>query len=424
MKNIFRKIIVFLLKTEARLILRRYKPKIVAVTGTVGKTSAKEAIALILGTKFSVRKNEKSYNSEFGVPLTIIGAKSAWGNVFGWFAILAKGIVAIFKKQDYPEWLVLEAGVDRPGDMKEFVSWIKPDVAVITAIGSVDDVSVHVENFKNQEELIKEKLKLAQNVKNDGITILNGDDTSLSAFREKSSNNIISYGFNEKNDLRASNFAVGSAFKIDYDGNIVPCRLAGAISKQHVFAVLAGLAVGLSQDLNLIEMIEAVASFKTLPGRMNVLEGIKNSTIIDDTYNASPIAVTAGLEALAEFQATRRISVLGDMLELGKFSADEHRKIGKLIKEKGINLLFVVGQRAKFISEGTLKAGFAQENIFEFQNSTEAAPAIKEKIQEGDVVFVKGSQSMRMEKIVEQIMARPEDAEKLLVRQEPEWKRR
>ncbi|MBU3925894.1 hypothetical protein KJ763_01865, partial [Patescibacteria group bacterium] len=123
-KKIFKNIIVFLLRVEAKLILRRYKPKIIAVTGTVGKTSSKDAIYTILSPDFHVRKSEKSYNSELGVPLTIIGAKTAWNNFFEWFLILFKGIKLLIAKYDYPKWLVLEMGVDRPKDMKRLVSYV------------------------------------------------------------------------------------------------------------------------------------------------------------------------------------------------------------------------------------------------------------------------------------------------------------
>ena len=151
-KQITKKIIITILKLEAGLILWKYKPKIIAITGTVGKTSAKDAINTILSQEFYVRKSEKSYNSEFGVPLTVIGAKSAFNNLFKWLLIFAKGAKLLIVKHDYPQILILEAGVDRPNDMSFLTSWLKPDMAVITGFGNVP---VHIEFFKNVDELAK-----------------------------------------------------------------------------------------------------------------------------------------------------------------------------------------------------------------------------------------------------------------------------
>src|SRR3989344_3606456 len=137
MKNIFKKIVVAILKLEAKLILARFKPKIIAVSGTVGKTSAKEAIALVLESEFNIRKSEKSYNSEIGVPLAVIGAKTGWGSFKQWLLIIFKGIKVFLFFANYPKILILEMGVDRPKDMGKMVSWVKPYAAVISAMGTV-----------------------------------------------------------------------------------------------------------------------------------------------------------------------------------------------------------------------------------------------------------------------------------------------
>ena len=154
LKNFFKKIIIAILRFEAKLILARFKPKIIAVSGTVGKTSAKEAVALVLGSEFDIRKSEKSYNSEIGVPLAIIGSKTGWGSFKQWLLIIFKGIKVFLLSTNYPKILILEMGVDRPKDMEKMVSWIKPYAAVITAMGTVP---VHVQYFNGPEELINEK---------------------------------------------------------------------------------------------------------------------------------------------------------------------------------------------------------------------------------------------------------------------------
>lgn len=423
-KNFLKQIVIFLLKIEAMLILRKYKPKIVAVSGTVGKTSTKDAIALVLSGVFNARKSEKSYNSEIGVPLTIIGVQSAWNNFLQWILVLFAGAKIVISKEKYPEWLAIELGVDRPGDMEKLMKWISPDVAVITALG---EIPVHIEYFRGADEVAKEKAKLIQKLKQGDYAILNGDDMAVLALREKTKANVITFGFSEMNDLVASNYRVspdGITFKVDYKGNIIPVRLFNLYGRHYVYSALAAIGVGISQGLNLIEMAETLSKFNPPPGRLNLLEGIKKTFILDDSYNSSPLAAAAALDALNELPAQRKIAVLGDMLELGKFTIDEHKKVGRKIKEMKFDLLFTVGPRSKFLAEEALAAGFNPKKIFEFSTSDEAKKIVQEKIQEGDLILIKGSQSMRMEKIVEEIMLHPELKERLLVRQEKEWQNR
>lgn len=426
-------VVIALLKWEAILILKKYKPKIVAVTGTVGKTSVKDAVATILESKFTVRKSEKSYNSDFGVPLTILGAESGWNNPIKWILILLEGLRLIVARGEYPKWLVLEMGVDRPGDMDRLVSWIKPDVATVVMLG---ETPVHVEFFKDTTEVVREKIKLARAVDPSGYVVLNGDDEKIAFYAESIKANVLTFGFSEGNDLVASNYAIaykeedgkkipeGVSFKVDYGGKIVPVRLAGVFGKQFVYNALSALGMSVALGLNLVEAAETLSFFESPPGRLKLLEGIKNSYIIDDTYNSSPIASEAALEVLKDLPAARRIAVLGDMLELGKHTIDEHKKLGDLICENEINLLFTVGPRSKFIAEEARERGFDDKNIFEFSIADEVRIPLQNKMGPGDLVLIKGSQSMRMEKIVEEIMAHPEDKEKLLVRQDKEWQNR
>lgn len=423
-KLILKKTIEVLLKWEAVLILKKYKPRIVGVTGTVGKTSTKDAIALVMSLEFKVRKNEKSYNNEIGVPLTIIGVQSASGNPFAWLGILWQGLKVIIKKVAYPEWLVLEMGVDRPGDMEKMISWIKPDVVVATMIG---ETPVHVEFFKTPDELLKEKMKLAKVVGEHGYIVLNGDDEDLLEYKDKFKARVLTYGFSKENDLIASNYALtieGISFKVDYKGIIVPIRLKNIFGEQNVYTALAALTVGLSQGLNFVEMAEKLQEYKAPPGRLNLLEGIKNTKILDDSYNSSPIAVLAGLEVLQMLPGKRKIAVLGDMLELGKFTIVEHRKIGSQLRKSGVDILFAVGPRSKFIAEAARENRMSEKKIFEFSCSYEACQTLQETIKEGDLILIKGSQGMRMEKITEEIMAYPELKADLLVRQEKEWEGR
>ena len=157
---------------------------------------------------------------------------------------------------------------------------------------------------------------------------------------------------------------------------------------------------------------------------MNIIEGNRNSVIIDDTYNSSPVALNEALETLKTLDKVRyKIAVLGDMLELGKFTTEEHKKAGKKVADIA-DILVTVGLRSQSIAEGALDAGMSEKNIFQFENSREAGKFVDSILEAGDIVLVKGSQGTRMEKTVEEIMAHPEDKEKLLVRQDPDWKKR
>src|SRR3989344_2082713 len=165
MRSVFKQLVVTLLRLEARAVLKKYKPKIVAVTGSVGKTSAKDAIYSVLAEGSHVRKSEKSFNSEIGLPLTILGAPNAWSNPLKWIENLFDGLFLIIFPAKYPEWLVLEVGADRPGDIKSLATWLPVDVAVITRL---PEVPVHVEYFDSPEEVVEEKAALIHALKSGG----------------------------------------------------------------------------------------------------------------------------------------------------------------------------------------------------------------------------------------------------------------
>jgi UDP-N-acetylmuramoyl-tripeptide--D-alanyl-D-alanine ligase len=416
-----KRFIIFLLTLEARVMLWRFKPTIITITGSVGKTSTKEAVATLLGEHSTVRKSPKSYNSDFGVPLAILGLESAWSSPVGWIKNLMTGFAKIISLSSYPEYLVLEMGVDRPGDLNSLLEWVHPDIAIITAIGSIP---VHVEFFENPEKVAEEKSKLAQAVPENGTVILNADDKIILSMKSKTKARVITYGFGSEAVLRASGYKLltergkpsGITFKIDYDGKMMPIKIHGLIGIQNVYALLATASLGISRGLHLVEIAEGLARCQPLPGRLNLIDGARDTLLIDDSYNASPIAAVAALDVLASVPAKRKIAVLGDMLELGKYTADEHRKMGELAGQAA-DIIVGVGVRAKYMEEGALKP------FHWFSNADQAGGFLKEFIVEGDVILIKGSQSMRMEKITECLMAHPEDAKDLLVRQDLYWRK-
>lgn len=432
MKFLTKKLVIFLLTLEARLVLLRYRPKIVAVTGSVGKTATKDAIFAVLEKKFSVEKSPKSFNSDIGVPLAILrGKKSAWGNIFGWILILIRGFFILLYSPRYPKWLILETGVDRPGDMARLTRYIKPDCVVVTRFG---ETPVHLEFFSSREALIREKALLVRALKKGGFLVVNMDDADAYALRKETDAKVITYGMDGNAMFRASykaftyrkedNFSEGVIAKLEFDGKMIPFSLSGTLGLHYVSSALAAFAVGYELG---VSVLDAVAQLKTMtfpPGRMNILEGLHGSVIIDDSYNSSPVALAAALRAFKELSVSgRKIAVLGDMLELGAASDTEHKKAGECAAEVA-GYLVTVGVRARFVRDGAEGKGMKAENMSHFDSSEEAGAFLKEFVRKGDAILVKGSQGMRMERAVAAILAHPELRKELLVRQEEEWERR
>jgi len=435
MKTTFRKILTYLLRIESRLVLFKYKPRIIAITGSVGKTSTKDAVFAGLSHISYVRKSEKSYNSEIGLPLTVLGLSNGWNNPLMWIKNLAKGFWLFLAPHKYPKWLVLEVGVGHPGDMQKTASWLKTDVVIITAIGATPS---HIEFFNSRKQIIEEKSKLIKTLKQGGLLILNADDEDVLEMKHKTKNLVLTYGFNKDANVVGSgenilyDEVVGSAehdvnepkgiiFRVDAGGDSLPVVIEGVFGRNHIYAALATMALATGLKLNVLNVINSLKSYDVPPGRMRLLKGAGNCFIIDDTYNSSPLACESALKTLSEIKlGGRRIAVLGDMLELGKHTEESHKNIGKVAKES-CDLLVIVGLRAQGIKDGATEAGMKAEDIFEFLDSYKAREFIKTFIQKGDLVLVKGSQSMRMERIVEEILLDKENKEKLLVRQEEEW---
>jgi UDP-N-acetylmuramoyl-tripeptide--D-alanyl-D-alanine ligase len=220
MKSFLKKIVSNILIWESKRVIKKYKPKVVAVTGSVGKTVTKDAIYTLISHFEYTRKSEKSFNSELGVPLTVLGMPNAWSSFVGWVENIGEGLILPLRGEKYPNWLVLEVGVDRPGDIDKF-SWLKPDVVVFTRFPKTP---VHVEYFESPEQVIEEKRKLKEYLKPEGALVVNLDDARMADEKVKEGQSKISYGFSESATLRAFDYEVlyknempaGIAFKVKF----------------------------------------------------------------------------------------------------------------------------------------------------------------------------------------------------------------
>lgn len=424
MKNVLRKI----LRRLARLTIWRYRPGIIGVTGSAGKTSAKLAVKAVLSEGRTVRASPGNLNSDFGVLLAILGdwserdlALVTHGTPEGtrraeklWFWVRVVATSAwriIVRTMEYPEILILEYGADKPGDIKYLLTIARPNVSIITAIG---DVPVHVEHYTGPEEVAREKGRLIEFLPVGGFAVLNGDDPMVRNLRSRTRARVITYGFDRGEELRIMRFEhkirrdgipEGISFKLEYGSSIVPVRIPHVFGRTHAYAAAAAASVGIIFGMNLVTISEALSHYKPAGSRMQLIRGIRSSFVMDDAYNASPIAMRFALETLYDLPAKRRIAVLGDMLELGRHSDEAHARVGRFTA-KTADVLFAIGARAKGIAEAARLEGMKKGSIFIFDSADTAKMAVRDFIKPDDLVLVKGSHSMRLDRIVEELRER------------------
>lgn len=409
------KIIQKLLKILAKSVIEKRKPTVVAITGSVGKTTTKEAIAKVLSKNFKVRSNNKNYNNELGVPLTILGCQIDYkrNKILQLWGVLVYWLQARFFDKDYPEILVLEMGADKPGDIKYFCDFIPVTVGVLTEIG----IS-HLENFKTRQNLATEKGYLIRNVVKNGMAVYNYDNKTVREIGEKIAVSKIGYGLEEKADMTATDIinkievseaarqVNGINFKLNYQGKSLPVRLKNGVGNGVVYSALAAFSVGIYFELNLIEMIESLKDFGPCSGRMSLLEGKNGSVVIDDSYNSAPASLKLALDLVDNIKADRKIIILGDMLELGDEEKKSHQKIGEEVAEIKPDYFIAIGSRMEEAVDNYLKKSYNKDSLMVFENAEEAKDLIGDLVGLGDLVLVKGSRGMEMDKIVKVLKER------------------
>jgi UDP-N-acetylmuramyl pentapeptide synthase len=372
-----------------------------------------------------VRKSEKSFNSEFGVPFTILGVGNPWHNPLAWFAVFKRALALLLLPNQYPNLLVLEVGSGKPGDLAHILRIVSPDVVVVTRL---PEIPVHVEAYASPEAVREEEFSPAYALVPHAPLIISSDDPYAVRAAARTTAQVVTYGSDEATVqvrdpalYEEEGKVVGMKASVTHGEEKGTLVVLGSVGIPQVLSGLAALTTGVACGVPLQEAIEALrVHYEPPPGRGRLLEGCNGSVIIDDSYNASPMAVEAALETLRTFpHATRRIAVLGDMLELGRYSVSEHERIATLAHESA-DLVIGVGIRARAF---VLAPEKTRVEATHFDSSREAAEKLPGIIRKGDVVLVKGSQSIRTERIVEALLCDPAHASRL-VRQERGWKKK
>ena len=456
------------LASAARRAIKRERPTIVAITGSVGKSSAKEAIAVALGARepgTDVRATIRNYNNEYGLPFTIFNVRAPGRDPFAWLTVLWRAFwVGWGMGRIGAATLVLEMSADHKGDLSWLTSIARPDISVVTAIAPA-----HAEYIGTLDEIAHEKATLVRALANDGLAILNADDPLVTAMRKETRAETVYVGESEGSDVRVRDVRV--AAETDERGHVMPRGLEVAVefgdrspiiglqqvsrpdsgrpssfdqspvaSAQtsrfelrgtigHPQAWAAGAAFAVARALRVppdavIQRLER--DYHGMAGRTRIIPGIKYTALIDDSYNAaSPTAVISGLSDVASIQinktSQRRIAALGDMRELGAYSDEAHRAVGQEVAAQGFDMLVTCGKLARDIASAAREAGMPPENVLSFDATEEGGRALQDIIRSGDIVYVKGSQGSRMEKVVKELMAEPLQAPFLLVRMTEEW---
>lgn len=363
------------LQKVAEVYRRGFTIPVIGVTGSVGKTTSKEMIALTLSSKLKVMKTQGNRNSQVGVPMTMF----------------------TLKKTD--QAAVVEMGISMPGEMERIARVVRPTMAVISNIG----VS-HIEFLRTQENILAEKFHITDYIQPDGKIFVNGDDPLLAPLREsRQDKRIVTFGVNKSCDWHASELNAaekGTFFTCEFQGKKTKVFVP-APGLHNVRNALASLAVAYELGVPAEDAVRAIASYKPPKMRQEVLE-IDGVRIIDDSYNASPDSMKAALDILASMEITgRRVAVLGDMFELGDYAAISHFEVGKYAQEKGIDILAAIGEMA-----GETGKGFGRENFLHLNGNQQAAEYLRENLKPGDAVLIKGSRGMQMDEIVRRIYER------------------
>ncbi|WP_251859707.1 UDP-N-acetylmuramoyl-tripeptide--D-alanyl-D-alanine ligase [Clostridium sp. Marseille-Q2269] len=353
--------------------------KVVAITGSTGKTSTKDLVAAVLSQKYKVFKTEGNFNNEIGLPLMIFSLDKSY------------------------DVAVLEMGMNHFNEIHNMAQAARPDIAIITNIG----IS-HIENLGCRKNILKAKLEITDFFNEDNILIINGDNDLLSNF-ESDKYKVLKIGTEKKSDFKGINlnlqeecvqFDISEKEELKFNGFKV-----NVPGKHNVLNSLTAIACGRALNMDYNDIQQGITNLKATSMRLDIIKG-NGFTIINDCYNSSPDSVKAAIDVMKNIKGKRTIALLGSMKELGDESYKAHREVAEYAKEKEVDLLFSIGEFNDAFKDGFKETN--KDNYKSFLNNKEAAKYIKNIIRDGDIILVKASRSMKLEEVVEELRIRQE----------------
>lgn len=358
-------------------VRRKWGKPLVAVTGSVGKTTAKEFAAALLGQKFQVFKSEGNLNNEIGVPLSLLEIEESHGIA------------------------VLELGMSHPGEIRALSRICAPEAAILTNVAAV-----HLEFFSNIDEIAEAKGEVLESLDPEGQLFFNADDPRVFRLALRHPGKRISFGLEAEADVRIISFSFDSPGAMRFEIDLLGQRFRSAVpfaGKHFLYHIAAGAAAASGFGVSREEIAEGLSLLRPVAMRGRVIES-EGVTVWDDSYNSSPQALAAILETAAQLQGFhRKIFVLGEMLELGPRSPEFHRQAGRRAAQEDPALLVTVGKNARHLAQSATDCGFPGQRVHQFQDSTQAAEFIADQIRPGDLLVVKGSRGTRMDRVVQRI---------------------
>lgn len=356
----------------ARFHRQRFDIPVVAITGSSGKTTTKEMVASVLGQAYTVLKTEKNFNNEIGLPKTLLELRA-----------------------DH-EACVVEMGMRGLGQIEELALIAEPTVGVITNIGTS-----HIELLGSQDNIAEAKGELLACLPEKGVAVLNSDDAYATSMAAKVVGQVVTYGIDN------SAFVTASHLSYRKDGIEFLCQIQDVsfpvflpmIGIHNVYDALAAIAVGYRLGMKVECIQKGLATFAGIPMRQEIVS-LDDMVILNDTYNANPSSMAESVKALGQLQGNRKIAMLGDMLELGDFTEEGHRQIGRLLAEEGYALVYTFGQAAEYIAKEALANGLMAKPC---QSHLDMANTYMEDHQPGDVILLKGSRGLKMERVLEEL---------------------
>lgn len=352
----------------AKLKRNLYNIPVIAITGSVGKTSTKDIIASVISKKYKTLKTIGNNNNNIGLPFTILKLKDE-------------------------EALVLEMGMNHFGEIRLLSNIAKPDICVITNIGTS-----HIGNLGSRQNILKAKLEILEGNKN-AYVVINNDNDLLHEWYEKNKNNnkIYTYGIKNKSDFNAKNLKLeeeSSNFICETKEEQMNVELLVA-GEHFVSNALSAIAVAKILNIETNKILEGIKEFELTKKRMDIANLKNGIKIINDAYNASFESMQASLKTLSKYEGTTKIAVLGDMFELGDFSKELHQKVGKEVCKNNIDILICSGENSKYILESAKKNGMKEENIYYFENKDKIVEKLKDIIKPNTVILFKASNAMK-----------------------------